>query len=123
MISQDMKKSQINKKNCRRPNGKQLRKRTLQLRKAINRMDFLVSGTLHVRKKTCGKPTCRCADNPEARHGPYYEWTRRQDGRLVHKIITPKQAQYVVRAIENNRKVRELLAVWEQETVKEILSQ
>ena len=85
------------------------------------RMDFLASGTLHIRTKVCGKPNCRCANDPEARHGPYYEWSRRQDGRLVHSILTPDQAQHIAEAIENHRRVQALLVAWERETAKEIL--
>ena len=37
-------------------------------------MDYLCSGTLLRRMKMCGKPGCRCSEDPDARHGPYYEW-------------------------------------------------
>lgn len=84
-------------------------------------MDLLASGTLHIRTKVCGRANCRCATDPGSRHGPYYEWNRRIDGRLVHKIVSEKQADLVKRAIENQREVKRLLFLWEQETADEIL--
>jgi hypothetical protein len=85
-------------------------------------MDYIASGTLHTRTKVCGKKNCRCATDPDARHGPYYEWSRRQDGLLVHSVITKQQAALITRAIENYREVRRLLVLWERETEAELLS-
>jgi len=104
-----------------KPNARRLRQRTRALRQAISAMDFIASGTLQRRTKVCGRPNCRCATDPSARHGPYYEWNRRQGGRLVHRAIPAELAGRVQRALDNYRRIRELLAQWEQETVKELL--
>lgn len=85
-------------------------------------MDFVASGTLHTRTKVCGRPNCRCAVDPNARHGPYHEWSRRQNQRLLHRVITDEQAKLFAEAIANNRKIQQLLACWEQETATEILN-
>jgi len=104
-----------------KPNRQRLRQRTRELRQAIAALDFVASGTLHVRTKVCGRPNCKCATDPEARHGPYHEWSRRQDGRLVHRVIPEALALQVQQALDNHRRIRELLTQWEQETVKELL--
>jgi hypothetical protein len=85
-------------------------------------MDYLASGTLHTRTKVCGRKNCRCAEDPNARHGPYFEWSRRQDGCLIHSIISEQQAVLLARAIDNYREVLRLLALWERETAAELLS-
>ena len=72
--------------------------------------------------KSCGRPNCRCATDPDALHGPYYEWNRWIDGRLVHRIVSEEQAELVDRAIANQREVKRLLSLWERETADEILS-
>ena len=84
-------------------------------------MDYACSGTLHSRTKACGQPSCRCAVDPEARHGPYHEWSRRRDGRLVHSILSPDQASLIRRGIVNRRKIERLLAQWEEETEAAVL--
>lgn len=99
-----------------------VRRRTAELRRAIAAFDLLCSGTLLSRTKACGRAGCRCADDPEARHGPYYEWTRRQGGRLVHSVLTAEQAGRLARAIANYREVQRLLAVWQRESAAEILA-
>jgi len=85
-------------------------------------MAFVSSGTLHTRTKVCGRKNCRCATDPDARHGPYHEWGRREQGRLVHHIVTPQQAKLVERAIGNYREIQRLLAEWERQTIAEILN-
>ena len=104
-----------------KPNRRRLRQRTQALRREIAAMDFVSSGTLLMRTKTCGRPTCPCATDPEARHGPYFEFNRRVDGRLVHRVIPATLAPRVRRALANYRRIQGLLAEWERETVKELL--
>lgn len=108
-------------KRTKRPSRTRVREHTRELRRAINLMDFVASGTIHKRTKVCGRQNCRCAADPAARHGPYYEWSRRQDGRLIHSVITPEQADLFTRAIQNYREIQQLLRRWEHETANEVL--
>ena len=105
-----------------KPSKNRIRARTQDLRRRIARMDFVASGTMHERTKVCGRKSCRCASDPAERHGPYYEWSRRKDGKLQHKVVTSEQAELLRRSISNRRKIQALLAQWEDETAKEILT-
>ena len=89
-----------------------------RIRRQIGQMTVVCSGTLLQRTKVCGKPTCRCAVDPDARHGPYYEWNRLREGKLVHCALTPEQARMIRLAISNRRKILRLLRVWEQKSVQ-----
>jgi hypothetical protein len=91
--------------------------RITEIRDRIRTFDRLCSGSLLRRTKVCGKPECRCADDPAARHGPYYEWGRMKGGRLVHRVVSPAQAALLREAIANYRTLRRLLRTWENETV------
>lgn len=84
-----------------------------EIQRAIGDMQYLSSGTLLKRTKVCGNPNCRCAQDPAARHGPYYEWSYLKGGRLHHRTLTPKQAELMRLAIANNRRARKLLRAWE----------
>lgn len=77
---------------------------------------LICSGTLLERTKTCGKPNCRCATDPDARHGPYHEWSWREGGKLRHKIVSAAEAEFLRKAINNHRTVQELLGRWERES-------
>ena len=74
-------------------NIKQVRDKIGGVRAALADIEYLGSGTLHMRMKVCGKPGCRCAQDPQARHGPYYEWGHMIGGKLVHRMVTPAQAE------------------------------
>jgi hypothetical protein len=95
----------------------QARERIAGIRAALSGIDdYLCSGTLLERMKVCGKPGCRCAQDPQARHGPYYEWGHMKAGKLVHHTVSPEQASLLRAAIANYRKVKKLLQAWEDET-------
>src|SRR5262249_14192956 len=61
----------------------QARERIARIRAALNAMEYLCSGTLLRRTKVCGKPSCRCAQDPSAGHGPYYEWGHLKGAKLT----------------------------------------
>jgi len=91
------------------------------IRSKIASMGFVCSGTLAERWITCGKPNCRCATNSAARHGPYYQWGRMEEGLLVQKTISPDEVEDLRKAISNHREILVLLKDWERETVAILL--
>ena len=99
------------------------RERIARIRAALNGMDYLCSGTLLERMKICGKPGCRCAQDPQARHGPYYEWGHMKAGKLVHRTVSSEQATLLRAAIANYRKAKKLMRAWENETERLIDTQ
>lgn len=101
---------------------KEALERVAKIRAIIAKVDFSCSGTLLVRRKVCGKPGCRCAQDPAARHGPYYEWTRRHKRALLHRVVTAEQAKMIREAIKNHRAILKLLRAWERETIRVIES-
>ena len=95
---------------------KQARERITRIRDTLSAINYLCSGTLLQRMKVCGKPGCRCASDPSARHGPYFEWGHMKGGRLVHRTVSPEQAAILKIAIDNYRNAKKLMQAWEQET-------
>jgi hypothetical protein len=93
-----------------------------KIRRKIGDLEFLCSGTLLRRTKVCGRKECRCARDPKARHGPYYEWSRRENDRLVHTILSDEEGRQIARSIRNYRFVRRLLRLWERATMRAIRS-
>ena len=97
-------------------NIKQVRDKIGGVRAALADIEYLCSGTLHMRMKVRGKPGCRCAQDPQARHGPYYEWGHMIGGKLVHRMVTPAQAELLQHAIDNHRRAKQLMREWEEQT-------
>jgi Family of unknown function (DUF6788) len=96
----------------------EIQARIAEIQHALAAMQYLSSGTLLKRTKRCGNPRCRCATDPGARHGPYYEWSYKQAGKLRHLTLTPRQAELMRLAIANSRRVKKLLRAWEQQTLR-----
>jgi hypothetical protein len=96
----------------------QAQNRIAKIQASLSAVDYLCSGTLSTRMMKCGKPNCRCAKDPDARHGPYFEWGHMVGGKLVHRMVPPEQAAKLRIAIENYRKVKKLILAWEAETEK-----
>jgi len=73
----------------------------------IRALGYVVSGSIQKRLYSCGKLNCRCVTQGIL-HGPYYQWTRKIEGKTVN-INLDKQTALMVRGwIQNNRTLRKL---------------
>jgi hypothetical protein len=101
---------------------RRLRQRTGELRRRMSALDSVVTGSVYTRYRVCGKASCRCARDPSARHGPYYQWSHQQDGRQRHEVVSEQHAERLREAIANYQELRELLRQWERESLREIFA-
>lgn len=58
----------------------------------------------------CGRSGCKCHADPPQLHGPYWQWTRKVNNKTVTRWLTAEQAADCQRAIDNDRRIRELVA-------------
>jgi hypothetical protein len=70
---------------------------------------FALPGTLIERHIRCGKPTCRCAEEPPRLHGPYRQWTRKVDGKTLTVNLTSEQIARYGSWFTNAQTLRSLL--------------
>jgi hypothetical protein len=68
---------------------------------------------LQVRTR-CGTPGCHCKADPPQLHGPYWQWTRKVNGKTVSVRLTDTQAQLVRRWLDNAKALDRLLAELDQ---------
>lgn len=80
-----------------------------QLDAALDEIDFALPGSIGQRRTRCGNPRCRCHADPPQLHGPYTQWTRKQDGKTITRLLTPEQAARYQTWIDNARRLRELV--------------
>ena len=66
-------------------------------------------GSLSERYMKCSKPGCRCAEDPQARHGAYYSLTRIVRGQTRSRFIPAEQAGVVREQIEAGHQFRRQL--------------
>lgn len=63
-------------------------------------------GSFNERYIKCHKPGCRCAEDPAARHGPYYSLTRGVGGQTQSRWLTAEQAARARRQVEAGQRFR-----------------
>lgn len=95
--------------------------RIAEIQRQIGRINLICSGTVIERTKVCGKTNCRCAADPNARHGPYHEWKRRENNQLRHRIVSAQEARRIRRAQDDYQRLLALLAEWEDQSLVIIL--
>lgn len=70
-------------------------------------------GSLSERYVKCSKPTCPCASDPKARHGPYFSFTHAVQGHTQSRFLTAQEAEIVRRQIDAGHKFRQQVdACW-----------
>lgn len=76
----------------------------------IARSGNVLPGSISERRTRCGQPHCICHQDPSRRHGPYWHWTRKIANKTVGKYLQEQQAHECQTWIENDRRIRQLLA-------------
>ena len=79
------------------------------LKAQLQTVGFIAQGSIQTRHLQCGKPTCRCYDDPDARHGPYHHWTRKVRGKTVSLNLTEDELVLCREWLENNRELERLV--------------
>ncbi len=72
--------------------------------------NYALPGTLLERHIRCNKSGCRCMADPPQLHGPYYQWTRKIDGRTRTTLLTAEQLDRYRPWFDNARSIRALTA-------------
>jgi len=74
-------------------------------------------GTLIERHVRCGRANCRCHADPPVLHGPYWQWTRKIDGKTVTRLVADDQLDDYRQWLDNHRRLRALVAELEALTL------
>ena len=77
---------------------------------AIAATGMVLPGSITVRRTHCGRSNCACHADPPRLHGPYRHWTRKIAAKTVCRWLTPDQHRDYQAWIDNDRRLRELLA-------------
>ena len=95
------------------PNAVLLRtqaQRFRQARRELLELDYFVKGTVLKRMMKCGRPQCACHRDPSKRHGPYFEWTYKTNGKTVNVKLTAEAAPLYKAATRQQRKLKAIVA-------------
>lgn len=70
---------------------------------------YIRAGSITQRHTRCANPNCRCRADPPQMHGPYWQWTAKQNGKTITRRLTPAQAVLYQQWIDNDRQLRNLI--------------
>src|ERR1700738_1401406 len=85
-----------------------------ELKQELQQLDFFCKGTVLKRMMKCGQPQCACHRDPAKRHGPYFEWTYKAQGKTVNTKLSPQAAPLYRAATKQHRKLKAILARMER---------
>ncbi len=93
------------------------RARAARIATELSAIGLALPGTLIERRVRCGKPRCACHADPPVLHGPYWQWTRKVAGKTITRIVPDEQIADYQQWIDNDRRLRELVAELEALTL------
>ena len=76
-----------------------------RLKKQLRQMGFVCLGSIAKRWLPCGKSSCVCHRDRRRRHGPYYHWTRKVDGRTESRMLPESLVRLYREGIRNHRRL------------------
>jgi hypothetical protein len=85
-----------------------LEKQLRSLKKQFDDLGIAIPGSIQTVYLKCGKNNCRCHQDNDQRHGPYYLWYRRRNGKTATQSIAEEDVQSYRMWIGNREKLEAL---------------
>jgi hypothetical protein len=83
-------------------------------KRELDGLGYFCKGTVLKRMMKCGQRRCACHQDPARRHGPYFEWTYKVNGKTVNRRLRPDEAPIYESATQQYRKLQSLLTRMEE---------
>lgn len=80
----------------------------------VRELGFIALGSVLERYTVCGSQGCRCHHDPPVKHGPYFQYTRKLNGKTLTRRLDPAQAERYRSWIANRRRLDELITQMDQ---------
>ncbi|MHB1583620.1 MAG: DUF6788 family protein [Acidimicrobiales bacterium] len=93
-------------------------RRYRELAEQLASIGLIASGSVLQRYTHCTSAGCRCHADPPQPHGPYYQWTAKVNGKTVTRRLSASEAALYKEWIDNDRKMRRLIAQMRQLAAK-----
>ena len=86
----------------------------LDLARHLSEPNPMRRGTFSVQHLRCNKSGCACAEDPDARHGPYYRVVRVVGGKTQSRHVPVEQAEEARKQVEAGQRFRkDVEAYWQ----------
>jgi hypothetical protein len=88
------------------PASPEIPPRVLELADELGNPQPMRRGSVSDRMIKCGKAACACAEDPNARHGPYHSLTQAIAGKTRSRFLTAEQTALAQKQIAAGREFR-----------------
>ncbi len=89
-----------------------------ELAAQLAQIGLISVGSVTRRYTRCATPGCKCNSDPPQPHGPYYQWTAKENGKTVTRRLNADEAQLYQEWIDNDRRMRRLIQQMRQVAAK-----
>jgi hypothetical protein len=76
-----------------------------RLKRQLRSVGYICLGSITQRWLTCGQPSCACHQDPAHRHGPYYQWTRKVNGKTESRWLDESLVRLYQEGIQNHQRL------------------
>ena len=83
----------------------------------LGELGFVLPGSLVRRHTRCGNRRCHCYSEPPDLHGPYLQWTRTEQNKIVSRIWNDDQLSRYEGWLDNARPARETFSELDQKAL------
>lgn len=89
--------------------NKELSQKYEVLRNELLGVGYIGMGSINTVYTRCGNSYCPCKLDDKKKHGPYYLWTRKINGKTVSWRIDKAQVKQIKEFFKNYRKMKKLI--------------
>jgi hypothetical protein len=76
-----------------------------RLKRQLRSVGYICLGSVSQRWLTCGTSSCACHFDPKRRPGPYYQWTRKVNGRTEARMLDASLVRLYQEGIQNHQRL------------------
>jgi hypothetical protein len=80
-----------------------------ELRNELSGVGCICMGSINKVYTRCGNSYCPCRSDDQKKHGPYYLWTRKINGKTVSRRIDTSQVKQLKEFFKNYRTMKKLI--------------
>lgn len=95
-----------------------LEKKYNSLKKQIMKIGYICIGSINTVYTKCGNSYCSCSKDETKKHGPYYLWTKKINGKTVSKRLSEKQMKVCRKFFNNNKRLKDVIEKMKDISVK-----
>jgi len=89
--------------------SKTIERKINELKQQMCKIGIPIPGSIHMSYRRCGKTGCKCQQSDDNRHGPYYVWYRRENGKLTTQSIKKGDIHLYREWIRNREKLEMIM--------------